>query len=242
MYRLTPAKMGWTSGKALAAALGLKLVSFKKQPKDTFFINYGRSDVLSSNCLNEPLQIALAANKLLTFKELTESGFEYCCPWTTDIEQAKRWQANGKTVFARHKLSGRSGAGIEIVEPGNQLPVAPLYTMYIGKRTEYRVHVIQNETFVTQKKARLEVAEKNFKIRSYDNGWIHAREEINCPPVLENAARAAILGLDLDFGAVDCAITPDGKSYVFEVNTAPGITGQVFDFYVEAFRKILNEL
>lgn len=243
MYnRITPARAGWTSGRELARALNLKLVSFKRQPKGDLFINYGRGDVRSERCLNSPSSVVVAANKLNAFKELTEGGFEHCCPWTTDIAQARKWSANGKTVFVRHKLTGRSGAGIEIVEPGGDMPAGPLYTMYVGKRTEYRVHVIQDRVFVTQKKLRHGVEEKDFKVRSYDNGWVHAREEINCPPALENAAKAAILGLDLDFGAVDCAVTPAGKPYIFEVNTAPGITGQVFDFYVGAFKDIINEL
>jgi D-alanine-D-alanine ligase-like ATP-grasp enzyme len=77
-------------------------------------------------------------------------------------------------------------------------------------------------------------AERNY-VRSYENGWIFAREDVVRNPAAEAAAIAAVASLGLDFGAVD-VILREGKAYVLEVNTAPGIEGATLSAYLEAFR------
>jgi D-alanine-D-alanine ligase-like ATP-grasp enzyme len=47
---------------------------------------------------------------------------------------------------------------------------------------------------------------------------------------------SAVNTLGLDFGAVDLIVAKDGRVYVLEVNTAPGIEGITLEKYVKAFQ------
>jgi hypothetical protein len=49
-----------------------------------------------------------------------------------------------------------------------------------------------------------------------------------------------VKALGLQFGAVDCVIDSDGKAWVIEVNTGPGLEGTAFKNYVEAFTETIN--
>ncbi len=86
-------------------------------------------------------------------------------------------------------------------------------------------------------------------VRSYDNGWVFAHENLHLPnglrEALDLAAVGAVKALNLDFGAVDVAVrcNPDGSFRdlkVLEVNTAPGLEcTQTIQAYVEAFKRVL---
>ncbi|WP_206690231.1 hypothetical protein, partial [Streptococcus pseudopneumoniae] len=45
---------------------------------------------------------------------------------------------------ARKLLNSSEGKGIEIFTLNDPVPSAPLYTQYIPKKKEYRVHVLNN--------------------------------------------------------------------------------------------------
>lgn len=53
-------------------------------------------------------------------------------------------------------------------------------------------------------------------------------------------AKKAVKALGLAFGAVDCVLDSDGKAWVLEVNSGPGLEGTAFDAYVTAFKKLLT--
>ena len=83
-------------------------------------------------------------------------------------------------------------------------------------------------------------------MRSWDNGWrfkVPTTSFEERKPV-RRAARRAVRSLGLDFGAVDVLVDADGKVYVLEVNTAPGIVGIIetstFARYVEAITRLVN--
>lgn len=206
-------------------------------------INWGSShDIddlhnLPDVILNEPESVKIASNKLLFFQEL-EDGFAKTVEWTTSQQVAQGWLDDGRVVVVRNKLTGHSGDGIIIVDPSetNEVPPAPLYTKYIFKDKEFRVHVCLGKVIDTQQKIRDPNKEVvTWKVRSHANGFIFARNN-----VLENAARdtAAIAVIDkvgLDFGAVDI-IQHKNQFYVLEVNTAPGLEGQTIESYAKAFK------
>jgi glutathione synthase/RimK-type ligase-like ATP-grasp enzyme len=54
-------------------------------------------------------------------------------------------------------------------------------------------------------------------------------------------ASKAVAAVGLDFGAVDCVIDQEGKAWVLEVNSGPGLEGTAFDAYVAAFKKFLAD-
>jgi glutathione synthase/RimK-type ligase-like ATP-grasp enzyme len=54
-------------------------------------------------------------------------------------------------------------------------------------------------------------------------------------------AKGALNALELQFGAVDCCIDTEGKAWVIEVNTGPGLDGASFDVYKAKFAELLDK-
>lgn len=210
---------------------------------DDIVINWGSASKLKldkspKRVYNSPEAVLRASNKLRTFKEFSEHNVPTPA-WTTDAEVAKGWD---HTVFARTKLSGHSGDGIVIVPKGDDIPEAPLYTYYIFKEREFRVHVVNGRVIDTQRKIRDTSREvTSWKIRSHENGFIFARNGLTADPELEQVAINAIAALGLDFGAVDIIQDKDNKYYVLEVNTAPGLEGATVTNYTNAFMGLVDE-
>ena len=123
---------------------------------------------------------------------------------------------------------------------------APLYTKYVKKADEYRVHVFGGEVLdVQQKRKRQEVPndEVDYQIRNLAGGWVFCRDNIDCPSSVRELAVGAVRALGLDFGAVDIGFNRhNGVGYVFEVNTAPGVEGSTLDKYYAAFAQQLPQL
>lgn len=234
--------------KALALALNVKRIkhtnsTFKPSPRKTI-INWGSSNIPAEfrvcRILNLPGQIALASNKLKFFEHVDNSDVRIP-EFTTDIQIARRWQQEGFEVCERHSLTGHSAEGLRFVAPGVDIQRAPLYTKYVPKKEEYRVHFMNGEIlFTQQKKRRLDVADENvnWKIRNHDNGFIYARENVEVPADVHAQARATIERLGLDFGAIDIIyVKKSQQAYVLEVNTAPGLEGQSVQDYAESFKR-----
>lgn len=190
-----------------------------------------------------------AVNKLKCLQALREAKVPHV-PFTTDKDEAQRWVGNGDRVYCRTILTGSSGDGIVLVDPGesgsNEVPKAPLYTLGIkGKRREYRIHVWDfngvQRYWVQEKKRRQgfqDNGEYDNRIRNLDHGWIFAHNEITDPSQATiDSAVAAVKTLGLNFGAVDLIETDKGKNpYVLEVNTAPGLEGQTCNFYAQCIK------
>ena len=116
---------------------------------------------------------------------------------------------------------------------------APLYTQYKPKKHEYRVHVMNEEVIDVQKKALRRGSEgNNFQIRTHDNGYIYMRNAIRVPEDAKTYAIQAVDACGLDFGAVDIIWNErENKSYVLEINTAPGLEGTTVEKYAETIRR-----
>jgi glutathione synthase/RimK-type ligase-like ATP-grasp enzyme len=227
--------------KELAACDGflrLRPGRFHKVKPDDIVINWGVTSLFkpgSAYLLNRPQDVLLAANKLTAF-EIFDDNVVSAVPWTTDQVEAQEWATSGKTVVVRNKLTGSSGDGIVIVNKYEEVPDAPLYTQYIFKAFEFRVHVCAGKVIDTQKKIRDPDKEvTNWKVRSHENGFIFTRNSVLANPLRDKLAIDSALALGLDFGAVDI-IQDDGENfYVLEVNTAPGLEGQTIKSYAEGF-------
>lgn len=231
------------SAKALSQLPGFRrLVTGKGlKPADTI-VNWGTSKPIHwpNRVLNNTKAVSLAANKFFTFSSLAGSGVP-TVPWTANKAVAKEWQDEGATIVARTLLTGHSGAGIIIIENGDQLIEAPLYTKYIFKVREYRVHATRLGVVDTQKKVRdPDVEPKTWKVRSHANGFIFQRNNIVPSEIRDALAIKAIKALDLHFGAVDIVEDKHGNFYVLEVNTAPGLEGQTIMAYQQALTELAN--
>jgi glutathione synthase/RimK-type ligase-like ATP-grasp enzyme len=123
------------------------------------------------------------------------------------------------------------------------LPDAPLYTLGIENHGEYRVHVVNDEVILYQKKSRRvdeegEVDEPDdieATVRNLSTGWVYRTSNLRRLDRVEELARQAIDALQLDFGAVDIIMNEDGEVFVLEVNTAPGLGNtETREAYIEA--------
>lgn len=182
-----------------------------------------------------------ASNKLSFFQLL--EGQEYTPPFWTSMEDIPDDQF---PIVCRTVLNGHSGSGIFIANTRSELVPAPLYVKYIKKKDEYRVHIgtyndgSGNVEFVTiatqQKKRKLEHENPNWQIRNCDNGFIYARDNVDPPLSVIDCAMDSFRNLHLDFAALDVIWNEkQGKAYVLEANTAPGLEGQTLQDYVDYF-------
>ena len=246
--KLFPYKIGSVSAKRLARALGVLRVSpsYNARRKDVI-VNWGNSTPphfrWMEQDLNKPQFIALASNKLRTFTQLNHAGFKCLPQFTTELIDAKDWCESGKTVYCRTKLMGHSGSGIVIANSPSEVVQAPLYTVATKHKHEYRVHVFKSKVIDVQMKRKRNGAQGGTGIRNHENGWVYARAEIAPPEELLLSSLSAVKLLGLDFGAVDIGHRLiDNKFFVFEVNTAPGITGTTLDNYAKAIYNYYRSL
>lgn len=237
---------------ALAEHLKIKKIkrerSVFKGAKSKIVINWGNAkidnpEILKCQVINPPEAVAKCTNKLRFFEEISGKKGVNVPDWTTDSAVAFKWVADGAVVVARTVLNGSSGVGIVIMDKDNpkSLVKAGLYTKYVPKRDEYRVHVIKGKVSDVQRKALRngwieEHGQPNYKIRNLDNGFVYTREGFTAPNCVPAQALAAIEAIGLDFGAVDIIFNEkQNKAYVLEINTAPGLEGTTVENYAKAF-------
>lgn len=253
---VAPYKAGSASAKSLAKALNALRIKTSNSSfigsEDKTVINWGGSslsdEVLKCRVLNHPDKVALATDKLKFFNKVSKAIYEQDLTinipnYTWDKNDAQYWVNSGHTIVERHKLKGHSGEGIKIKSGDDAIEDCPLYVLYIPKKSEWRVHVVNGEAILVQRKARkrdVPDEQVNWKVRNHCNGFVFARNEGQEPPegLVEQAIRV-ISVCGLDFGAVDLIYNEKrDESYVLEVNTACGLEGSTLNDYVTAFNKM----
>ena len=247
---LYPYKPGSESSKLLADALGIKRISHRnskfKGSQDKVVINWGASElpeeVAKCNVLNKPEAVAIATDKLKFFIHMEDSVVSIP-EFTTDRHLAQIWYDQEIDVVCRTILNGYGGKGIVLADSKQGIVDAPLYTKYIPKKSEYRVHVFDGNVIAVQRKARRRDVpddQINWKIRNMEGGFIFARNEGlgEVPNDVKFQALSCVLSCGLTFGAVDVIYNEKhDRAYVLEVNTAPGLAGETLNDYVKEFKK-----
>lgn len=239
--KVYPYNQGSRSARALAGALGGRVLRkegsrYVYNPRDTV-INWGDGRC-PFDCLNPSGAVRTAANKLHTFTALRDI-----------CRLPEYWVRRGDIpddafpIVCRTLLTGHSGAGIVIANNRNELVDALLYVKYVKKTEEYRIHIGRNRDNSTsiisvQRKARnREVENPNWQVRNHANGFVFVRNNVDPDASVIEQARLAVVGLGLDFGAVDIIWNNrEGAAYVLEVNTACGLEGQTIEDYANFFR------
>lgn len=110
------------------------------------------------------------------------------------------------------------------------------YVQFIPVQHEYRVHVVCGEVVNIAVKVG---GEKDVYCRNLKTGWT-MKDSVGWMkkiPNLKEIAKKAVACLGLDFGAVDVLLGKDGKPYVLEVNTAPGLIERRADIYARIIRQ-----
>lgn len=189
---------------------------------------------------------ARASSKALFFSVYGSGHYEGPrLPWWTanraaaqEYVSSRNRRTDGPVLVERHVVSGHSGNGIRLVNANEEVRLAPLYTAYIKKKDEYRVHFFKHpgeetQYFVQQKRLRQDHPEGDiFKIRNKSNGWVYCHNEVSHnAAVLQQAHIMAELS-SLDFGAIDIIWNEsEGGAYILEINTAPGVEGETGRWY-----------
>lgn len=247
--KVFPYRVGSRSAKALAEACDgrvLKRVGSKYRFREgDLVINWGASDCLfkGRGVANQPDTIEPASNKLKCFQLMKEHGVSIPPFWTRKDDIP----ADAFPVMCRTKLQAHSGEGIVVAERKDQLVGAPLYTKYIRKKEEYRVHVIRKpgagaSIIMVQRKAKKHgVEDADFMVRNLANGFVYIIADAR-PKCVEEEAVKALESTGLAFGAVDVIYNEhQNKAYVLEINTAPGLEDRTAEAYAKVFKEIHKE-
>lgn len=211
-----------------------------------------------ADVLNYPNAVQSVSNKVNFFNSMQQAEVHCVVPATMKLGEALNWLDDGYTVVIRNNIASHSGKGIRLFTPDDwtdgPLPNAPLYTKYIKKHAEYRVHMFRHVVFddddeptddtedeivfIQEKRRRKDVEVVNWQVRTHNNGFIFANQNVDCPFVVQLAARQVFEALSLEFAAIDVLYQErSDKAFVVEVNSAPGLVGKTLDIYAEQFKR-----
>jgi hypothetical protein len=235
--------------------------------RKNLLINWGNKTlpnlVMKSGCLifNHPEHVKNVSNKRLFFKNyfpnntLINHDDVKSVPWTETEYTALDWLQNGHKVFARTKVSASGGQGIVVLYPEDHMNEEDwpddavgcrLFTKYIPKRYEFRVHFAFNKVIGIQRKG-LRHGEDNdpgrFLIQNWENGFVYIRNNIIPPEKIMVACHAFIDVSALHFGAIDVIYNQKhDAAYILEVNSAPGLEGRTLLDYSTAFKNAIHNI
>lgn|SRR3990167_43543 len=241
-------------GTALAKILEVKKIKHRnsvfKGKADRIVINWGNSyyhnpQIALCKVLNECENVHTGIDKRITFTRLSKAGVRIP-EFTTDYAVAAKWLKDKVLVVCRQEVDGQDGSGIVLVSPGQNLPKAPLYTKYIPKTAEYRVHYIRTYgTFYQLRVKRTGWNDKNnnsYQIRTSRNGYgFNLVDDV--PFEVKVQAVTAFTALGFDFGGADVIYNKyTGKAYILEINSAPEIFGVTLSKYKTGLTKLINSM
>lgn len=250
-FFIYPYAMGSKGANLLKEELGCSLIKREgsqfSPSSDKVVINWGASDCPPSyNAINKDVKGAL--NKKTFFDRLKGTG---CVPKfaTTKLEAAATLTF---PIFCRTKLEGKDGEGIKIAETWEQLVEAKLYTQFVDKTSEYRIHVGRGpagyEVIGAQKKIKKAIPDgENIPSDAriwggdvYGLVWTANGSPVLIPDPVKAVVKKAFEKFpELTFAAFDCIFNNStGEAFVLEANTAPMGTPETMKRYAKFFKKL----
>jgi hypothetical protein len=206
----------------------------------TVLINWGNGNCPHPMALNPASAILGVIDKVKFFKALEGTGLVPPCAFS------KTGAANlSYPVVCRTLTDGADGQGIKIADSAAQLVDAKLYTSYIDKTSEYRIHVGRNRAgeiviIGRQKKYLTENFTGDKRIWTGNETkftWI----DTAVPPVIAVAKAVFAKFPELTFGAFDIVYNNSTeKAYVLEINSAPMLNADTVKAYANFFRTFLE--
>lgn len=207
---------------------------------DHVLINWGNGNCPYPQALNPASAILPVIDKKRFFQVLEGTGLTPPCAYT------KAAAANlSYPIVCRTSVEGHDGQGIVIAETATQLVTCGLYTQYIDKTSEYRIHVGRNQTgeiviIGRQKKYKTDAFTGDQRIWTGNEtkfSWI----ESAYPQVIYAAKQAFAKFPELTFGAFDIVYNNSTETaYVLEINSAPMLNADAVKAYADFFRTFVN--
>lgn len=214
-----PYKMSSNGAKQVQAALGLLGVKCLRSRK-------------------RGIEWGIPTNKLRNLQKFLFAGVP-SPEYTTIPEEAKAWLETGP-VIARKLLSSHGGKGAVFMGTPVDFIAAPLYTKYIKKYQEFRVHVFNGKVLLVQEKRKRKGTNPDYRIRNHGD-WVFCNKDIVEPEGLRKVGQDAVAAVGLLYGAVDIAYNAFHKQcYALEVNSAPGLSPSTALLYAQAIKEYVN--
>ncbi len=234
------------TARTLAEELGVELVKTKSysSQEEELLVCYGFWGELNcpnAEILNAPYAVQHNSNKPEALKKMKYDGVTvpelYTTPTFPCVGRTKRhkkgegfWLCNSKTEYDIAKQQG-----------------ADYFIQYIPVKTEYRVHVFDNEIIDIRKKCLSNNFEgtPNYIVRTLGNGWMfkECNHNHNIPPNILDMCKDAVASTGLTFGAVDLVLSDSNEWVVLEANSSPGISMEnTKEAYKERIKNLLDSL
>lgn len=208
-------------------------------------LNWGKGYDSQPNLINNAEKVRVAYDKKQALLTMRDAGNVSMPHIASNAEEAFRMVSEGKRIVGRTDHH-RSGSGLFICRNTADVTQsvsrgATHWLEFVDVAKEFRVHVFDGKVIKTSEK----IGGRG-EIRTHRNGWTFRNPTVSFEErqPLRKQARRAVKALGLDFGAVDVGLTSDGIAYVFEVNTAPGLTSQTSStirHYVDAIERFVND-
>lgn len=233
------------------------LDSSMKIPKGFTLINWGSGQIAAvvkssaKRVLNETKAVNVCGNKVKFFEAQEASTTPARTPtFTTDLDKAMQWITEGLVVMGR-SARGSCGLDIKFYEDDPEgFQSSEFWVQYKKKKEEYRIHIVGGTVVATQKKAlriedpvsgeKIDHSTVETRIRNHRNGFVFKRNDLSVPGDVVDQALQAFKNVGLDFGAVDVIWNQyEGKAYVLEINTAPGLEGTTITDYATALKNLI---
>ena len=229
-----------TTGKALRQKFRALRKRTDKKAKCDLFIRWGSTETFtrtrSAIELNTAAAVKNTVNKLAMLEILAASQIPVPEFNNTTEEVANHVNRDGM-MYIRNKNG--------VVRYGNDFNVATdsYYTKPIQfKRREYRVHVFNGKVIGIYEK--VPMGEERPKLFKSDTcNFVRCNIE-NCRMTIENqdTCMKAVRALGLVFGGVDVIRTKDGRIFICEVNSSPGLNTPMLDKYTQCINEYYESL
>lgn len=212
-----------------------------------YTVRFGTSGMTPNRVqINLPEAIANAANKKL-MKECFDRAGVKTAPWKHAEKGDLRFP-----IVAKH-IMGSRGTGVYRLTSESEYDSfvrgrtargeasSFIYERFRAYSREYRLHVTEDGCFYTCRKVRTPECRERWKFSEGTVWLLESNPSFHKPSnwaEIEAECVKALKSCGLDFGACDVKVNKDGKFFILEINSAPGLE----EHTLAAYREMLPRL
>lgn len=190
----------------------------------TIVINYGVSKDVKGLLINKPASVRVCKNKLQTFVKLHAAGVPVPA-FTSDTAVLDKKEFKG-TIVCHTEKEGMQNKGIVLVEEGDNIPDAYVYTAYFHHKREYRVVVFMGKVIGHYSKVEIEPGEWGL-MELIDRNFQD----------IDKACITAAKALDIDYVGFDVVAQSRSDFRILEANSGPILTEKSAQYIKKFFNK-----